>query len=140
MPGGGGASFPSQTFLFYTIIILFKLGANTMMNFQVYVVGRVALKVVAAAGFIAVCSAAKPMRDIEDQIVLLKYEWLEGKTRQGINDRLAQGKIKRDEWLEQMHNGPARIMWVNLSTSFPKHHRYIAKRIREEYPHATRWI
>jgi len=110
-----------------------------MVNFKLYCVGRVAAKVVIAAGFIAVASAAKPMRDIDKQVITLKEEWMKSTARQSINDRLAAGKISRSQWLEQMHNGPARILWVNLSTSFPDHHRYIAKRIRAEYPHATRW-
>jgi hypothetical protein len=141
MPGGEAEASPPNLFFFIQQeFILFNLGVNTMIDFRLYVAGRVATKVVIAAGYFAMCHVAKPMRDIESEIARLKKEWNEGKTRQGINDRLAQGKIKRGEWLEEMHNGPARIMWVNLSTSYPDHHRYIANRIRKEYPHATRWI
>ncbi|WDS62302.1 hypothetical protein [Pseudomonas phage D6] len=110
-----------------------------MNNFTLYCVGRVATKVVIAAGFVAVAHAAAPYRAIDKEIVRLKDEWMKSTARQSINDRLAAGKLNRSQWLEQMHNSPARIMWVNLSTSFPDH-RYIAKRIRAEYPHATRWI
>lgn len=139
MPGGEARASPS-TFFIFTQYNFITLGANTMIDFRLYCAGAIALKVVCAAGYIAVVHAAKPIQDIERDIIRLRKEWTESTVRQSINDKLASGKLKRSEWLEQMHTGQARIMWVHLSTDYPDHHRYIANRIRKEYPHALRWI
>lgn len=111
-----------------------------MTNFQLYVIGRVAIKVVTVGVVIAVVRAATPMRRINDDIIRLRAEWKDSKLHASINERYAIGKLDRNGWLEAMHNGPAKLLWVNLSTAYPGHIRFIAKRIKEEYPHATKWI
>lgn len=111
-----------------------------MSSFKLYVAGVIATKVIVAAGFVAIAVTAKPYRDIELRLDAIKEEWLTSAARQSIKDRYAAGKCNRTQWLEGMHNGPAKLAWVELSTSFPGHQKYIAKRIREEFPHATKWV
>jgi hypothetical protein len=111
-----------------------------MTNFQLQIAGKIVLGIVVTAGFIAIARTATPMRDINDIIEETKYEWIDAKLRQSINDKYSAGKITRLEWLEAMHNGPAKLLWLRLSTTYPNHTHYIAKRIRQEYPHATKWV
>lgn len=111
-----------------------------MMSFKLEVAGKIALGLIVTAAFIAVATTAAPMREINAIIEETKSEWEDTKAHQSINDKYQSGKIKRLEWLEAMHNGPAKLLWLRLSTSYPNHIHYITKRIREEYPFATKWV
>lgn len=111
-----------------------------MTNIYLDVAGKIVVAAVATTAFIMITRAAAPMREINVIIEETKKEWVDAKARQSINDKYNAGKIKRIEWMEQMHNGPAKLLWLRLSTSYPNHTHYIVKRIRQEYPHATKWV
>jgi hypothetical protein len=111
-----------------------------MSNIKLEIAGKIALAVIATVAFVAIAQAAAPMREINTIIEETKAEWVESKAHQSINDKYHSGKFTRMEWLEAMQNGPAKLLWLRLSTSFPSHTHYIAKRIRQEYPHATKWV
>ncbi|MNC10287.1 hypothetical protein D3C87_970390 [compost metagenome] len=111
-----------------------------MTDIKLEIAGKLAVAALATAAFVMVVRAATPMREINAIIEEVKVDWTDAKMRQSINDKYNAGKIKRIEWLEQMHNGPAKLLWLRLSTAYPDHIHYIVKRIRQEYPHATKWV
>lgn len=110
------------------------------MDFKLEVAGKITVGILATVVFVAIARAAEPLREINEIIQETQDEWFDAKARQSINDKYYAGKYTRLEWLEAMHNGPAKLLWLRLSTSYPDHIRYIVKRIRQEYPNATKWI
>jgi hypothetical protein len=111
-----------------------------MSNIKLEIAGKIAFAVIATVAFVAIAQAAAPMREINTIIEEVKLDWVDAKMRQSINDKYNAGKLTRLAWLEAMHNGPAATLWLRLSTTYPNHTHYIAKRIRQEYPHATKWV
>lgn len=111
-----------------------------MIDYRVKLAGKVAVCLVVTTAYFVIATEANTLRKINEAYTTVKTEWKESKNYQSLNDKYNAGKITRSEWVEGMHNGAAKWLWLRLSTQFPDYTHYIAKRIRQEYTLATKWV
>lgn len=62
--------------------------------------------------------------------------WLKSKEHQSLADRFLAHKITGAQYTAMMDTGPARLLWVQLTTMYPDHKAYIFRRLRETYPNS----